>query len=32
MPWTREEKTFAVTILKQNHLKMCKQNFAGSII
>ena len=32
MPWTREEKYFASHICRQNHLKLCKQNFAGSLI
>ena len=33
MPWTREEKYFAsLLIRRQNHSKLCKQNFAGSLI
>ena len=31
MPWTKKEKYFASLLLKQNHLKLCKQNFAGSL-
>ena len=32
MPWTREEKYVAsLRIWRQNHSKLCKQNFAGCL-
>ena len=32
MPWIREEKYFpSLLIWRQNHSKLCKQNFAGSL-
>ena len=32
MPWTREEKYFASQrISRQNHCKLSKQNFPGSL-
>ena len=32
MPLTREEKIFFINYLRQNHSKLCEQNFAGSLI